>query len=254
MSMAESTGWTESSVGPVPDQGEIQVWRISLTGKFDAEIRLNEFLSAAEHLRASHFHFAPDRRRFIIRRAVLRQLLAAILKTEPQAIRLEFGTHGKPFVAGQAGADGLRFSCSHSADWALIALTRGSELGVDLEQRRPVVDTEDLARNFFSPVEINELVGLSPELRLAGFFDCWTRKEAFVKAIGLGLSYPLNGFSVSLSPNQPATLLEVADDIEASKKWRLISLDVAPDYSAALVFEKRQTFLKYFTWNWERSS
>jgi 4'-phosphopantetheinyl transferase len=254
MSIAESTGWTESSAGLVLDQGEIQVWRISLTDKFGAEIRLNEFLSPAEHLRAGHFYFAPDRRRFIIRRAVLRQLLAAILKIEPQAIRLEFGAHGKPSVAGQAGADGLRFSCSHSADWALIALTRGNELGVDLEQHRPMADTEDLARNFFSLVEINELAGLPPELRLAGFFDCWTRKEAFIKAIGLGLAYQLNGFSVSLAPNQPAALLEVTDNAEALKKWELISLNVAPDYSAALVFEKRQTFLKYFTWNWERSS
>jgi 4'-phosphopantetheinyl transferase len=136
----------------------------------------------------------------------------------------------------------------------LIALTRGSELGVDLEQRRPMADAEDLARSFFSPLEINELAGLPPELKLAGFFDCWTRKEAFIKAIGLGLSSPLDGFSVSLSPNQPTALLEVADDTEALKKWGLIALDVAPDYSAALVFEKRQTFLKYFTWNEKRSS
>ena len=252
--MSEFTGWVKSFSMPVLEPDEIQVWRILLNAQVAAELRLKEALSAAEHLRARRFHFAPDRRRFIIRRAVLRQLLATILEVKPQAIRLEFGAHGKPSVAGQVGADGLRFSCSHSADWALIALTRGNELGVDLEQHRPMADTEDLTRNFFSLVEINELAGLPPELRLAGFFDCWTRKEAFIKAIGLGLSYPLNGFSVSLSPNQPATLLEVADDTEALKKWGLISLNVAPNYSAALVFEKRQTFLKYFTWNWERSS
>lgn len=254
MSAVHSTRWVASPKAPVLRVNEVQVWRIPLADHAGAEVRLKELLSPDEHVRAEHFHFLHDRQHFIIRRAVLRQLLAAVLATKSQAIRLEFGAHGKPFVAGQIGACRLQFSCSHSADWALIALTRGSELGVDLEQHRSMPDAEDLAKNFFSCAEINELAGLPSELKTAGFFNGWTRKEAFVKAIGLGLSCPLNGFSVSLAPNQPAALLEVTNNAEALKRWELISLNVAPNYSAALVFENQQASLKLFTWSWERSS
>ncbi len=249
--MPDFTGWAESSAPRVLEPGEIQIWQIPLAAHVAAEGWLKELLSVEERIRAGCFHFAPDQRRFIIRRAVLRQLLALALEIEPQAIQLEFGPHGKPFVAGQAGACGLQFSCSHSADWALIALARGSELGVDLEQHRPMADAENLAKNFFSPSEINELMELPLELKTAGFFNCWTRKEAFVKAIGRGLSYPLNRFSVSLAPDKPAALLAVAEDAEVLKRWGLISLDIVSNhYSAALVFEKERTALKYFTWNW----
>jgi len=250
MKVAHCTHGVSPSAMPALLADEIQVWQIPLVGGSDTEFQLRKLLSTEELDRAGRFHFVSDQRRFTFRRAVLRQLLAQHLGSSPQAIQLKFGTHGKPAVHGQVGACGLQFSCSHSADWALIALARGSELGVDLEQHRHMAEVEDLAKNFFSPSEISELMKLPPELKTAGFFNCWARKEAFVKAIGLGLSYPLNRFSVSLAPDKPAALLAVADDAEALKKWELISLDVIPNhYSAALVFERKQTALKYFTWN-----
>ena len=111
-----------------------------------------------------------------------------------------------------------------------------------------MTEAEDLAKSFFSLAEINGLANLPPTLKLAGFFNVWTRKEAFVKAIGLGLSYPLNRFSVSLAPDRPAALLEVTDEIDALKRWTLHSLEVATNYSAALVFEGKRKSLKSYTW------
>lgn len=246
--MSEIGAWRETSNISAPSEDEIQVWRIPLAEQSGTDTRLKEFLCPEEHDRAERFHFIRDQRRFIIRRAALRQLLAVSLRTTPQAVQFELGPHGKPFFPGQIGADGIRFSCSHSGDWALIAVARGSDLGVDLEWNRPMTEAEDLVKNFFSPAEISELANLSPTLKLAGFFNAWTRKEAFVKAIGLGLSYPLNHFSVSLAPDRPVALLEVTDEIDALKRWTLRSLEVAPNYSAALVFEGKQKFLKSFTW------
>lgn len=248
MSAVEFTGWAELSQIPVLESGEIHVWRISLAGQSGEEILLKDLLSSPEHEQAARFHFAHDQRRFIIRRAVLRQLLAACMGTIPLNVRFELGSRGKPVVAGESGVGGLRFNCSHSADWALIALARGIELGVDLEQHRPLTEAEDIAKNYFSAVEISELAGLPPALKTAGFYNGWSRKEAFIKAVGRGLSYPLNRFTVSLSPDKPAALLAVADDHAALKKWSMVSLEVIPDFSAALVFEGKASALKFFTW------
>ena len=132
---------------------------------------------------------------------------------------------------------------------ALIALARGIELGVDLEQHRPLPDAGDLVKNFFSAAEIRALAELPPALQTTGFFNAWTRKEAFVKAIGLGLACPLNRFTVSLAPDQPAALLAVADAADALEKWNLVSLAVAADYSAALVYEGPPAVLKCLAWN-----
>jgi 4'-phosphopantetheinyl transferase len=249
MSAAEFTGWVESSTVPALKPGEIQVWRISLTGQPGTEAGLKELLAPEEIARAASFRFPRDHRRFVIRRTVLRQLLAAYLQSDPRAIRLEIGSHGKPCLADQPEATDLRFSCSHSADLALIALARGVELGVDLEQHHDLMEVEALARNYFSPREIQELTGVPSTCRQKVFFDGWTRKEAFVKAVGLGLTYPLNRFSVSLSLDKPAALLEVADDPSAIKKWAMLALEVRPNCSAALVYESRATGIHYHAWS-----
>ena len=234
---------------PTLGQAEIQVWRINLAQETAGEDRLKACLSAEERERAGRFHFAHDRRRFVIRRAVLRHLLAAHLGVSRDAVRLFPGPYAKPAILGQDGPAGLRFSCSHSADLGLVAIARGRELGVDLEQHRPLADAGDLINTIFSPCEIAELKGVPPALKARSFFDCWTRKEAFVKAIGLGLSFPLHRLAVSLAPDQPAALLRVEDDPGAVDRWKMLSLDIPPDYSAALVFEGKDANLKCFEWN-----
>ena len=241
--------WRETSEILPVTSSEIQVWRIHLARPSVEILRLQKVLSADEQSQAARFHFDRDQRRFVIRRAVRRQLLAAQLETSPATIQIESANFQKPKIVSPENSKRLRFNCSHSADWALIAVAREREVGVDLEQHRPLPDAEDLAGKIFSDAENRELTALPPALKLQGFFNGWTRKEAFVKAIGLGLSYPLNRFSVSLSPNRPAAILEVADNPPALEKWSMISLELNPDYSAALVFEGKKSDVKFLEWN-----
>jgi len=243
------TTWSSVLEVPALGQDEIQVWRINLAQDIAGEDWLNHCLSAEEREQAGRFHFAHDRRRFVVRRAILRHLLAARLGVSPDAVRFLPGPYGKPIIPGQDGSAGLRFSCSHSADLGLIAIARGRELGVDLEQHRSLADAGDLARAFFSPLEIAELMSVPHALKTRSFFDGWARKEAFIKAIGLGLSFPLHRFAVSLAPDQPAALLRVEDDPGAVDRWTMLSLDITPDYSAALVFESKGANVLCLEWN-----
>jgi 4'-phosphopantetheinyl transferase len=243
------TGWCEKSEVPPLGQFEIHVWRIGLVWPEAVKNRLKLCLTDEEIHRAASYHFARDQGRFVVRRAILRRLLASYLGMRAEVIRLLPGPNGKPFVSGQDVPGGIRFNCSHSADRGLIVIARGCGLGADLEQHRHLSDAEDLAKAFFSDSEIKELNDLPESLKTVGFFNCWTRKEAFVKALGLGLSFPLNRFSVSLMPGQPAALLDVAEDHGAIKKWTMASLDVGVDYSAALVFEGRNVKFQYFEWS-----
>jgi 4'-phosphopantetheinyl transferase len=249
VSVNVTTGWCEQSEIPPLGQFEIHVWRAELAWPGVVTGRLKDCLTDEETNQAARFHFAHDQRRFVIRRAVLRRLLASYLGVRTEIVRLLPGPNGKPFVCGQDMPEGIRFNCSHSGDRGLIVIAQGRELGADLEQHRDLNDAEDLAKAFFSDSEIKELNDLPRSLKTVGFFNCWTRKEAFVKAIGLGLSFPLNRFSVSLTPGQPAALLDVAEDHEAMKKWTIASLDVGVDYSAALVFEGRNVKFRYLEWN-----
>jgi 4'-phosphopantetheinyl transferase len=244
-----TTRWCEKSEAPPLGKFEIHVWRIGLAWPDVVVNSLKVCLSGEETNRAASFHFARDQRRFVIHRAILRRLLASYLGSRAEVVRLLPGLNGKPFVSGQDMPEGIRFNCSHSGDLGLIVIAQGCELGVDLEQHRHLNDAEDLAKAFFSDSEIKELNDLPRSLKTVGFFNCWTRKEAFVKAIGLGLSFPLNRFSVSLTPGQPAALLDVAEDHEAMKKWTIASLDVGVDYSVALVFEGRNVKIRYLEWS-----
>jgi 4'-phosphopantetheinyl transferase len=169
--------------------------------------RLRLLLDAGERARAERFVFERHRRRFTAARGLLRETLAAELGGDPAALRFEYGPRGKPRLA--AGSDdGLRFNVSHSGELLLIALARGAELGVDVEAVRPDIDHAAIARRFFSACEQAALLALPDPLRARGFFAIWTRKEAYVKLLGGGLSIPLDGFDVSL--DEPARLLRGA--------------------------------------------
>lgn len=240
------SGWREMFHVPTLELLEIHVWRINLIEVAAEDSPLPGCLSSKERERAARFHFARDRRRFIIRRMVLRQLLGECLNIKPEDVRLAYGPRGKPMIESDSD---LRFSCSHSGDMALIALARNREVGVDLEEHRRLTDVMDLADSFFSPLEIAQLTSLPPALKTAGFFDCWTRKEAFIKATGLGLSFPLNRFAVSLTPNRPAALLLVENDPSAVDHWRMISLTADSNYSATLAYDGNPAEVRFFQWN-----
>ena len=153
---------------------------------------------------------------------------------DPQYLRFTYGPRGKPALATDMGAVSLRFNVSHSHGLALYAMTRGRELGVDVERIRPEIVQEQVAERFFSPREVTTLRALPVPLQATAFFACWTRKEAYIKATGEGLALPLDQFDVSLAPGEPAALLRTAWDPQEAPRWTMQDLDPAPGYRAAV--------------------
>jgi 4'-phosphopantetheinyl transferase len=196
-------------------------------------------LSTAERERARRFAFGHDARRFIVGRARLRQLLAARLGLRPESVELVCGARGKPALANPALHSNLRFNLSRCDDLAVYALSSGREVGIDVEAMRPLPDADAIAARFFSRREHAAYRALDPCDRPLGFFQCWTRKEAFIKALGDGLSRPLDSFDVSLAPGAPAELLRVEPVTGDDRGWRLASFFPAPGFVAAVVAEER---------------
>ena len=182
---------------------------------------LTHLLGADERARADRFRFPRDRRRFVVRRARLRQVLAAWVGRAPEALTFTENSHGKPILV-----DGPPFSLSHSADMMMLAIG-DAEVGCDLEWIDPALDWPPLAETFFTPAERAALAALPPEAARRAFFACWARKEAFVKALGLGLSYPLDAFHVSVGGS--AELLAGGDG------WAMGVGPAMPGYATALV-------------------
>ncbi len=233
--MAESKIWSPAPASFSLQAGEIDVWRVDLGQPEDVVQKFRSTLEDDEIRRADRFHFEKDRRAFVVSRGFLRQVLGRYLATKPEALRFSYGPYGKPALDGEHKDCPLRFNMSHSHGVGLVAVSEGKELGVDVEYIRADFATEDIARRFFSPREVAAFNALPPELRVNAFFRCWTRKEAYIKAIGLGLSQPLDGFDVTLAPDESPTLLR-ADRNDASR-WSVSDIDVGSDYAAALVVE-----------------
>jgi 4'-phosphopantetheinyl transferase len=186
--------------------------------------RFYDTLNAEERERAALFRFERDRRRYISRRGKLRELLSDYLDCAPARIGFAYNPFGKPSVAG----GDLRFNLSHSHGTALFVFARGIEVGCDIERRDTAFACEQIPERFFSALEAQTLCSLPASSRTRAFFNCWTRKEAFIKARGCGLSLPLDSFDVSLAPDEPA-LLRGCDG------WSVQSCEPAPDYQAAIV-------------------
>jgi len=191
----------------------------------------DSLLSAEEKAQRDKYYSVGDRQAFTVCRGTLRQRLAAALGRSPQHLRFRKGAYGKPHL----NDDGLSFNVSHSEDLALIAITPLSCVGVDIEFQRPLQEIFELAQRYFSVCEQKALRQLPVSLQREGFFHCWSRKEAFIKAIGMGLSFPLHRFDVSLDPRAPAEILALRDPHYGEQQWTLHTLCVAPSYSAALV-------------------
>lgn len=234
---------------------DVHVWRASLRQPPTAISVLKQILAPDEVSRADRYHFQKDRDRFIIARAVLRHLLASYLGQEAARLRFLTNPYGKPALDVKNAVMGLRFNLAHSRDFALFAFARHREVGADLEYIRQDFDTLQLAGEFFAPGEVLALKTLPFSLQRESFFRCWTRKEAYIKARGEGLSLPLARFEVSLHPDEPAALLKVADDAAEASRWSLRELTPAAGYMAAIAVEGHDWQLDCFHWpeNWPQT-
>jgi 4'-phosphopantetheinyl transferase len=234
---------------PVKDVGlqphQVDIWRVLLDPYSGSVTFFESTLSAEESGRAARFHFQADRDRFILAHGCLRAILARYLHCEPRQVDFSAGEFGKPALAPPQE---LNFNLSHSGDIALIAIARQHNIGIDVERIRPEMEIESIASRFFSQAEISELMALPPDQREIGFFHGWTRKEAYIKAQGSGLSLPLDSFDVSLAPGEPTALQSTRPDAAEADRWTLISIDVSPGYAGALAVRGRGLEFRY--WNW----
>lgn len=218
-------------------EGEVHVWRAGLDRpSFDVHTFLH-LLTTDERERAERFYFQRDRDRFIVARGVLRTILSSYLHVKPDELRFCYNSYGKPALIAASGGPLLRFNLAHSGGLALYALTLNREIGIDLEYIREDFASEQLAEQFFSHREVEMLRALPANMRTEGFFNCWTRKEAYIKGRGQGLSFPLNQFVVSVAPGEPATLLSVEGDPQEASRWCLQELTPGPGYVASIAVE-----------------
>jgi len=214
--------------------GQIHIWPVQLTAREAARERYWSFLCPEERDRATRFQFPRLRDAFTLSRGALRLLLGSYLRCLPEEVAFVYGEKGKPSLAG---ASPVRFNTSHSGSIAVFAFALQIELGVDVEQLRPMDDLQGISARFFSAPEIADLESLGPGDRVAGFFRCWTRKEAYIKATGNGLSAPLDSFRVTLLPGQTPQLTELSPSPTQEIPWFLHNLDLAPGYAAALAYQ-----------------
>jgi len=218
---------------------EVHVWTAHLESPEAGLDQLRNVLSPDEQARARRFHFQRDQQHFIAARGILRHILAAYLDQQPSELQFTYSPSGKPSLAASSGPNGLCFNLSHSHELAVYALTRNREIGVDVERLRAGFPCERIAQRFFAPQEFSKLRSLPGAERYEAFFNCWTRKEAYIKATGEGLSIGLDRFEVSLAPDEPATLLNVVDDPQEASRWTIEKLSPVPGYVGAVAVRGR---------------
>jgi len=227
----------------------VDIWKVYL----DRPVLENSetgVLSPDEIARANRFHFEKDRVHFVRCRTALRRLLGKYLGIPASEIQFRYSTNGKPQLEANLNPRALQFNVSHSADLAAIAIGSEHRLGVDLEKIRIDVDVVSLSTRFFSLRERAELQALPEHLRVSAFFACWTRKEAFLKATGEGLSFPLENFSVSVQPDSNPKLEEVNEDPNVGKQWFLADLHISDGYRAAVAIKCQHTRVHTYSFNW----
>lgn len=214
---------------------KVHLWQVSLLQSQDCLARFAQTLSPDEHARAQRFHFERDRRRYIVGRGVLRDILARYLDRDARQITFTYTERGKPYLPAEPSMPDIRFNLAHSSELAIYAFASKQDVGVDLEYIHPVPELDQIAAHFFSAAEYQAIRSLSGGQKQLGFFNCWTRKEAYLKALGDGLSKPLDQFEVSLAPADPARLLRVGGDEQEAQRWSLLALNLDQnDYVGAL--------------------
>jgi 4'-phosphopantetheinyl transferase len=241
------TEWLRPRALPTLTKTSVHIWRAWLEMDRETEEELAVTLSEEEKARADRFILKRDRDSFIASHGILRDLLARYLSCKPGAIEYVLGSQGKPSVSSPGELLPLRFNLSHSHGMAIVAIARDRDLGVDVEKIRPQVAGTEIAERYFSPREVVELRNLPANQQAEGFYLCWTRKEAYVKALGEGLRFPLDAFSVSLTPDEPVQLH--ADD---AHRWRIQSFEpsILPGsrHVAAVVCEGTDWTAQYLEW------
>lgn len=222
---------------PPLEERTVHLWYADLDPGEAAVERLRPLLAADEAERAARFRFDLHRRRYWVRRGQLRRLLAAYLGRPAEVLAFAYGDHEKPQVASEMELPAerrLEFNLSDSEDLAIYGVARGMEIGVDVEVLREMPDALGISESFFSAPERDKLRSVPEALVAEAFFNCWTRKEAYLKAIGKGLAEPLDSFVVTLGPGEPSRFLDFVKVPGEVGKWSLFHLRPTPESIAAV--------------------
>ena len=246
-------GTPESLWCPAPEPlhlgpDEVHVWRATLDLPLSWVQTLQQTLAAEEQIRAAQFRFPKDRMHFIVAHGLLRAILARYLRRESHTLQFCYSQYGKPSLDRECGSDALSFSMTHSLGMALYAITRSRDIGIDLEHIDTNVACNQIAERFFSAYEVSMLREVPKQIQHEVFFCCWTRKEAYLKARGTGLSLALSQFDVSVTPGGSVALLGTREEDQDIARWSLH--DLSPDfgYVAALAVEGHSCRLKCWQW------
>jgi 4'-phosphopantetheinyl transferase len=241
--------WSSAPVVLEIESHQVDVWRVRLDVPNDLLKTLEKVLSADESERGARFHFPIHRDRFIAAHGCLRDILTRYLPLDIRSLSFSINDYGKPRLSEVFSERGLDFNLSHSGDFALVAVTLNRQVGVDVEYMREEDSSEEIVRRFFSKREVSDFLSVPPEARKVAFFNCWTRKEAYIKAHGLGLSLSLDSFDVSLIPGEPATLRATRPNLQEANRWTLKHLEVHTGYAGAVAVEGKD--LEFRLWDWK---
>ena len=222
----------------------MHIWRIPLEASPAILAGYHRLLAPEERARAASFHFEIHRARFVIARARLRILLASYLGCDPAGLTFSYTEHGKPYLSGIW----LTFNLSHTHEMAVVGVARNRAIGVDIEHIRAELAGEEIAERYFASAEVRALRSFLPEEQPAAFFRCWTRKEAYIKARGEGLSIPLADFEVCLEEKEDLPLVHYKEPEEGAR-WELHNIPVQKGYAAAVAVEGHDVTFEYIDWN-----
>ena len=238
-----------SSPPPSLAAGEVHIWTAPLDVTLVTLAELRSLLRPAERDRANRFRFEHHRHRFIAGRGVLRKILGSYLEMEPNALRFDYGPHGKPTLASAPGRRDLHFNLAHSEGLLLLGVTETGPVGVDVERVRLIPDLEELVVRFFCTAEIEAFRKLPVQLQTVAFFNLWTRKEAWLKATGEGIAHLLNQVEVSFLPGEPARFVRLPVEPGGTDPWSLVALTPAPDFAAACAVPGPEPRVSYCEWD-----
>jgi 4'-phosphopantetheinyl transferase len=236
-----SVPWQIVTNAPRIASGDLHIWRYRLELPVERVGQAESLLCPDELARADRFHFPIHRLRYIAGRSKLRKLLGGYLQIPPASVRFTYSEFGRPAIPQTQNAEAIDFNLSDSEDLCVVAVSHKQLLGIDVERIRSDFGGEEVAQANFAPAEFRELLSLPPDIRPQGFFNCWTRKEAYVKALGAGLQIPLDSFEVSLRPDDSARFLR-----GTGTDWHLLSFTAADGFQAAVAYCGAEAHVQYY--------
>lgn len=229
---------------------EIHIWFASLEQSESQFQALSQTLSKDEHIRAERFLFDKDRKRLVICRGILRKILGNYLGVDPDKLMFCYGKYGKPALVDTFNNGKICFNLAHSEGFAIYAFTIGHEIGVDIEYIRDIPEMTQIAEYLFSVAEKETFHALPESKKQEVFFNCWTRKEAIIKATGDGLSRPLNKFDVTFSSNEPTRVIRTEGYLQEASQWYVHDMEPLPGYTAAVAVKGINSWqIRYYQWS-----